>query len=715
MHGMVLLLAMAAMITADPATAQDSGRASTRQTLSMGSARQSYSVLHVNAVTGSDERGSGSAEQPYKTITQALRTAPATSTVILLAPGHYSQDSGEQFPLRLRPGITIQGKSGEARNTLIVGGGEVHVGGTTQNATIVTADRSGLANILVSNRNGSGIWISAGAPILRRVALVSNAVAGVWVAEGGPVIENSYFHGNQYGLTIQGEGHALIRGNYFEETGRAITVTSPATPTISNNRVARNQVGIALQNNARPLLEANALVGNKRNGVIEVESSATVASTSFTAPERPVEAPERPVDATVIGINEPENDRRDSAQALPTVLPRSEADTNDTTLAVSLPEQPIIEAPADIEEEPVAAASVLTEIADETIANNGITRNEERAVSAIASLRDQLSRESPAVVPAPAPVSTAAQERVATTHPVRLSAPDQAGSHATNGAEEPVLEAPVPTETAEGPIANAEGPIANAEGPIANAEGPIANAEGAIANNGIARSEERPVSAISLLREQLARERPAVALAPATVSTDEQDNAATTYQTPLSAPESAVPNAANEADITQTTADGGIPIAVIPASEPEITQNDSLSHGRQEGISKLLARLNSNLEPVASSSEETVAMSTPNAPTVASPASQRLPVPTAAIPSSGGAMHLTPPGTVALTQTFRYRVLVEMADAEDLEGLVPDAFRTRVGRRTFMQAGAYIDEAEAQERLEWLRENGIDGRVNLRN
>ena len=55
-----------------------------------------------------------------------------------------------------------------------------------------------------------------------------------------------------------------------------------------------------------------------------------------------------------------------------------------------------------------------------------------------------------------------------------------------------------------------------------------------------------------------------------------------------------------------------------------------------------------------------------------------------------------------------------MADSDELQTLVPDAFRTRVGSDMFMQAGAYVDEVDAQERLGWLRENGIDGRVDLR-
>ncbi|MEO1180294.1 MAG: DUF1565 domain-containing protein, partial [Cyanobacteria bacterium J06636_28] len=276
------LLALFVLATALPANAQETQPLSSSEgrTLSMSQPSQDYAVLHVNSTTGSDELGTGSVEQPYKTITQAVQMASTNRTVLLLAPGHYSQDSGESFPLRLRPGMTIQGNAGETRNTIIVGGGEFRGDDQTQNVTIVTSDRSGLANVAVSNPKGTGVWIMGGTPILRRVALVSNAVAGIQVANGTPVIENSYFNRNQQGISIRGTGRAIVRGNYFEATGRAITVASPATPAINNNRIARNDVGIALKNNARPVLEANVLDGNGRNGVVEVDAVETAVAPS---------------------------------------------------------------------------------------------------------------------------------------------------------------------------------------------------------------------------------------------------------------------------------------------------------------------------------------------------------------------------------------------------------------------------------------------------
>lgn len=611
-----LVLAMAATVTTLPVEAQETGSLSS-QVASVSQQAQNYTVLHVDVATGDDRQGLGSANQPYQTITQALAMAPSTSTVILLAPGHYSQASGEQFPLRLRPGVTIQGNAGEARNTMIVGSGEFYVAGTPHNATIVTADRSGLANLAISNPQGNGVWINAGTPVLRRLVLVSNAVAGVQVTDSAPVIENSYFHRNQLGLAIQGEGRAAIRGNYFEATGRAITVASPATPTINNNRIARNDVGIALKNNARPILEANVLNGNGRNGVVEVES--TVATSAVA----------------------------------PAVAPREE-------ITVSADPEP--------EPEPTAVIKPLPQT------------SEPRAVLLPAPVPEQ-SDQSVVVAAAPAAVVQ-----------IEIGEPMSVG-HTDNEVLDEAME-----------IANNE-----PEMDLTVSEDP----------------ETGSVDAGSF-RQHLA----------ASIASDpveEQPPIVQRHQIALSAPahdsshdSSTVATVLSDAPLDE----GAVAIAVIPASGPEsdtdvardthlldVGVNNGADHGTsQEGISKLLTRLR------RSSAPESVAVGggSPAVPVAAVPDNSargsvaRLPVPSATIPSSHGAGNLTPPGTASVARVFRYQVLVDMDEAEDLQVLVPDAFRTQVGRRTFMQAGAYVDEAEAQERLDWLWENGIEARVNLR-
>ena len=577
-QGTLLLLAMSAVMTTLPANAQEPGH-SAREQYALNQGSQNYRVLHVDVAHGHDQQGVGSVEQPYRTITQALRMASATtSTVILLAPGHYSQESGEQFPLRLRPGLTIQGNVGETRNTIIVGGGEFQESDTPDYATyatIVATDRSGLANVTVSNPKGSGVWITAGSPVLRRVALVSNAGSGVQVTNGAPVIENSYFHRNHHGLTIQGNGRAMVRGNYFEATGRAITVVSPATPIINNNRIARNDVGIALKNNARPLIEANVLDDNQRNGVVEVETETAVAVAP--APVNPAED----VIAVKVAADAPgSNPPAAAAQERAAVLIRPEVET--------------------VEAEVTETAIIQSDDAD------------------------------------------------------------------LNAVEETVAATTTPTASLE--------EIADATELVLDESDP-----------------DELISAIAPDTQALA----SASVAPAPVITDETAEA--------------------------MSMDDAIPIAVVPVTTPEITPNNAPLQERRDGISQLLARLNRSPDSESSSPAETVE-ATPEvvaSPVVPAPSiidtGERLPVPSAAIPNGQGSMSLTPPGTVSLARTFRYRVLVDMADAEALQNLVPDAFRTQVDNRMFMQAGAYIDEAEAQERLDWLREQGIDGQINLRN
>ncbi|MEM1251358.1 MAG: DUF1565 domain-containing protein [Cyanobacteria bacterium P01_H01_bin.21] len=555
----VALLVIAALVTALPANAQEPILSRSPEGNTSHQSPQSYNVLHVNAATGSDQQGIGSAEQPYKTITQALRMAPATSTVILLAPGHYSQDSGEQFPLRLRAGLTIQGSAGETRNTIIAGGGEFQTDDRTQHATILTTDRSGLANVAVSNSKGSGVWITTGSPILRRVALVSNAIAGVQVTDGAPIIENSYFTGNQYGLRIQGNGRAIVRGNFFEATGRAISIASPATPIINNNRIARNDVGIALKNNARPLLEANILDDNSRNGVVEVESAEVAAAS--------------------------------------TVAPSSDA------LAVQVSE--------------ISRGSTIPEV--EVQEQTAVFRRPDAG-------NDNITREEAHIEPAASPEN-------------RRQADDRDSENENLASRQQQITQPV-------------------------APSPVT-----------------------------AQERPAVL----------QSN-----QTSPEVSEVAL------GTVEESSTDEFIPIDVIPANQPAIEPNNS---SRREGVAKLLARLNRSSEatasPPAADNAETAPI--PEVPVAAGGADERLPVPSVAIPSGGDSRNLTPPGTVALAASFRYRVLVDMADADELHNLVPDAFRTEVDNRMFMQAGAYVDETEAKEQLEWLEENGIDGRINVRN
>ena len=231
-----------------------------------------YTVLHVNPLSGDDQFGDGTQYQPFKTITQALQIAQP-GTVILLAPGRYTRDNGESFPLQLRPGISLQGQPTTTQSVLIQGGGSFTSPAlSAQNAAVVMADRSGLAYVVVSNPTpqGHGVWIEAGQPVIRNSALVASEHTGLYVAGGAPTIEGSYFSQNRVaGLVLYGSAQALVQSNIFEDTGAAITVSDGAYAEITNNRIFRNDEGLVLLGNASPLIADNQITQNRRNGVVE--------------------------------------------------------------------------------------------------------------------------------------------------------------------------------------------------------------------------------------------------------------------------------------------------------------------------------------------------------------------------------------------------------------------------------------------------------------
>ncbi|MCF3576412.1 DUF1565 domain-containing protein [Planktothrix agardhii] len=68
---------------------------------------RSIPVIYVSSTLGNDG-GQGTQQSPFKTITKAVSMAPS-NTAIILAPGTYSSQTGEQFPIILHNNVTLQG------------------------------------------------------------------------------------------------------------------------------------------------------------------------------------------------------------------------------------------------------------------------------------------------------------------------------------------------------------------------------------------------------------------------------------------------------------------------------------------------------------------------------------------------------------------------------------------------------------------------------
>ncbi len=235
-------------------------------------------VLFVNPSIGNDQNPNGSENAPLKTITQALQIAK-DNTVIRLAKGTYSAETGEQFPLILKKGVSIQGDTRtQGKEIIIQGGGEYlsrYYG--SKNIGIVAAGKAKLAGVTVMNPNprGYGVWVELNRPVLEQNTFTNSTQDGVAVmGKAAPKIHNNYFSQNgANGITVSGKSQPEIKGNTFQDTGFGINIAQNASPQIISNKISHNRTGVVVQSASRPVLRNNSIFNNKEDGLVVIANA----------------------------------------------------------------------------------------------------------------------------------------------------------------------------------------------------------------------------------------------------------------------------------------------------------------------------------------------------------------------------------------------------------------------------------------------------------
>ncbi|MDF5714691.1 MAG: DUF1565 domain-containing protein [Rhizonema sp. NSF051] len=231
-------------------------------------------VIYVNSQSGQDSAGAGNAEAtPYKTITYALNQAQQ-GTVIQLAPGTYSKDSGEQFPLEIKQGVTLRGdESSKGQATLISGSG-VYISPTfaRQNMTIRADKDSSIAGVTVTNpeNRGTGVWIESTNPTITNNTFSNSIRDGIFVTgTGNPKIENNVFLQNKgNGISVAKSASGEIRSNLFQNTGFGLAIGGNSTPLVAENQIVQNKDGIYISESAKPILRKNVIQNNTQDGIV---------------------------------------------------------------------------------------------------------------------------------------------------------------------------------------------------------------------------------------------------------------------------------------------------------------------------------------------------------------------------------------------------------------------------------------------------------------
>ena len=196
-------LTLANPITIEPAIAQSGGgnlRVSQVSSPLSPPRSSQATLLFVNPRRGNDQPNGGTEANPLQTITYALSRAEA-NTVIMLSPGTYSRATGEQFPLRLRPGVTLYGNPQEQGQGVVIHGGDrLDTAYGSQQAALVGVDGSGLNGVTVSYPQGHGVWLESGRLWIVNSTLRENGNQGVAMAPDAEAFsQNNRFVNNQGG------------------------------------------------------------------------------------------------------------------------------------------------------------------------------------------------------------------------------------------------------------------------------------------------------------------------------------------------------------------------------------------------------------------------------------------------------------------------------------------------------------------------------------
>lgn len=235
-------------------------------------------TLWVNPQTGNDRAGNGTAQAPYRTLTYALRMA-APNSIIQLAPGTYTEQTGEVFPIQLKRDVIVVGNpDNKGQNVIIQGGGRfISPTFARQNITLLGANDAALAGVTVTNPGdrGYGLWIESSSLVVADNTFTGNVHDGISITgRSGSVIRSNHFTRNgANGITIYGTSNPEVRDNVFDNTGFGININQKATPLIINNQIINNRDGVVVQAKATPVLRQNRIENNQRNGLVAISES----------------------------------------------------------------------------------------------------------------------------------------------------------------------------------------------------------------------------------------------------------------------------------------------------------------------------------------------------------------------------------------------------------------------------------------------------------
>lgn len=225
-------------------------------------------TLQVDPVNGKDQPGTPSG--PFKTLMAALRQVSGP-TLIRLAPGTYSSESGETFPLILPAGVTLSGDEANQGKAVVIRGGGIFRGGqlSDRNLTLVIQGNAQVLGVTVTNPQGVGIGLESGKFFLKASQVLQCSQDGIAVTGTAILaIQDCLLEAiGKNGLIFSQRSKGDVRRCIVRRCDQGIAVQNDAAPIISDSQCLSNRVGLGAFNAARPVLRRTQLVQNQAAGL----------------------------------------------------------------------------------------------------------------------------------------------------------------------------------------------------------------------------------------------------------------------------------------------------------------------------------------------------------------------------------------------------------------------------------------------------------------
>ena len=205
-------------------------------------------LFFVDPVRGSDEGTGRDPARPWRTLTHANENAYGTPAILLLAPGEYSEASGEVFPLAPSGFSTIVGKF--PAGARIVGPSDASVPVFRANSGISTY--SGFEIVT----EGVAFDIAFGGYELNLYGLEVNALRGLDVelpdlVEGGVSIGGCDFRTKQAAVTVSGDFSPSVPWlPFYVDIRNSIFVAGPEAAILDFRSSGEGDVWVRSSNNA---------------------------------------------------------------------------------------------------------------------------------------------------------------------------------------------------------------------------------------------------------------------------------------------------------------------------------------------------------------------------------------------------------------------------------------------------------------------------------